>query len=69
MHATTLLRTTEHSILEICEEVGYHSISSFNRNFANIVGMTPSNYRRQLSLAGDRSILKCTGWLIPPPDE
>lgn len=69
MHATTLLRTTEHSILEICEEVGYHSISSFNRNFANIVGMTPSNYQRQLSLAGDRSILKCTGWLTPPPDE
>lgn len=67
-HATTLLRTTEHPILDISEEVGYHSISSFNRNFAEIVGMTPSNYRRQLSLAGDQSILKCTGWLTPPAE-
>ena len=24
--------------------------------------------RRQLSLAGDQSILKCTGWLTPPGD-
>lgn len=67
-HATTLLRTTEQPILDISEDVGFHSISSFNRHFSEIVGMTPSNYRRQLSLAGDRSILKCTGWLTPPAE-
>lgn len=67
-HATTLLRTTEQPILDISEEVGFHSISSFNRHFSEIVGMTPSNYRRQLSLAGDQSILKCTGWMTPPSE-
>ena len=67
-HATTLLRTTEEPILDISEEVGFHSISSFNRHFSEIVGMTPSNYRRPLSLAGDPSILTCTGWLTPPAE-
>ena len=33
-HATTLLRTTEHPVLDISEEVGFHSISSFNRHFS-----------------------------------
>ena len=65
-HATTMLRTTEQPILEISEDVGFHSVSSFNRHFSDIVGMTPSNYRKELTLASDRSILKCTGWMTPP---
>lgn len=65
-HATTLLRTTEQSILDISEDVGFHSISSFNRHFSEIVGMTPTNYRKQLSAAGDISIQRCTGWMTPP---
>ena len=67
-HATTLLRTTAQPVIEISEEVGFHSISSFNRHFSEIVGMTPSNYRKQLSLAGDLSIQKCTGWMTPPSE-
>lgn len=65
-HATTMLRTTEQPILDISEDVGFHSVSSFNRHFSEIVGMTPSNYRKELTLASDRSILKCTGWMTPP---
>lgn len=67
-HATTMLRTTEQPILDISEDVGFHSISSFNRHFSEIVGMTPSNYRKHLTLTGDRSILRCNGWMTPPTD-
>ena len=65
-HATTLLRTTEMPILNISEEIGFHSVSSFNRRFMEIVGMTPTQYRNQMSSIRDRSVLKYTGWMTPP---
>lgn len=65
-HATILLRTTEMPVLEISEEIGFHSVSSFNRQFMEIVGMKPSEYRKQMSCIRDRSLLKCTGWMTPP---
>ncbi|MBO5069295.1 MAG: AraC family transcriptional regulator [Roseburia sp.] len=61
-----MLRTTEMPILEISEEIGFHSVSSFNRQFMEITGMKPTDYRKQLSCVRDRSILRCTGWQIPP---
>lgn len=67
-HATTMLRTTEMPILNISEEIGFHSVSSFNRHFMEIVGMTPTQYRSQMSCIRDRSVLKCTGWMTPPQE-
>lgn len=64
--ATVLLRTTEQPVLTISEDVGYHSISSFNRHFLEAEGMTPLEYRKQMSFIRNQSILKCTGWLTPP---
>lgn len=68
-HATTMLRTTEMPILNISEEIGFHSVSSFNRRFMEIVGMTPTQYRNQMSCIRDRSVLKCTGWMTPPQEQ
>ena len=67
-HAQQFLRTTEMSILEISEEIGFQSVSSFNRHFSDIVGMTPTQYRKQMSSVLDKSIVKCTGWLVPPKE-
>lgn len=67
-HAAILLRTTEVPVLDISEEIGFHSVSSFNRHFMEIIGMTPMKYRKQMSCVRDKSILKCTGWLAPPKD-
>ena len=67
-HAATMLRTTEIPILDISEEIGYHSVSSFNRHFMEIIGMPPLKYRKQMSCIRDNSILKCTGWMTPPKD-
>lgn len=66
--AQELLKTTEESILEISEEVGFQSISSFNRHFSEIVGMTPTAYRKKNTVNADQSITKCTGWMTPPED-
>ena len=57
--ATVLLRT---------EEVGFHSVSSFNRHFLDIEGVTPLQYRKEMSFIRNKSILKCTGWMTPPKD-
>lgn len=43
--ACVLLKTTEESITEIALEVGYSSVSYFNRNFKHVKSITPRNYR------------------------
>lgn len=45
-HAKRLLETTEMSIINISEEVGYENITHFNRVFKDIEGTTPLKYRR-----------------------
>lgn len=42
-----LLRKTDKSIASISEEVGFGSIRSFNRVFAQIMNMTPFDYRKK----------------------
>ena len=68
-HAQEYLRLTEMSILEISEEVGFMSVSSFNRHFSELTGMTPTQYRKQMSSVKDRSVFRCTGWLVPPKED
>lgn len=50
-HATRLLQDNEWSITQICYECGYNNISYFNRQFKNIVGKTPLEYKRDIMLA------------------
>lgn len=64
--ASVLLRTTEMPVLDISEEVGFHSVSSFNRHFAEIMGIPPLKWRKKMSYIHDQSVLKYTGWLVPP---
>jgi len=65
--ACSLLRSTEDSILTISEQVGYHSISSFNRCFIKVVGMPPRRWRNeylQVESKNDKqSIWKFSGWI------
>ena len=46
-YAKRLLLNTEQSISFICFECGFASVSSFNRNFSEIVGVSPSEYRSE----------------------
>lgn len=43
--ACFLLNTTEKSVLEISSECGFGSLRSLNRNFKEIMGVTPAEYR------------------------
>ena len=65
----TLLRSTEHSVLDISGMVGFHSVSSYNRCFFKTLKMSPSEYRKQMLLsdkkAENSSILEYTGWMFP----
>lgn len=44
-YALYLLKNTEDSITDIAYVCGYSSIRSFNRNFLNLMNMTPKAYR------------------------
>ena len=45
--ASILLINLEEPVLEISMKVGYTTISSFNRHFKTIMGMSPKEWRRQ----------------------
>ena len=57
----TLLRTTNNSVAHIASQVGYASLSAYNRHFLRIMGDTPTKWRH----GGDDarfSVLTYTGW-------
>lgn len=43
--AAALLRTTDHSVAEICLEVGLQGVGSFTTSFKRMFGKTPTAYR------------------------
>jgi AraC-like DNA-binding protein len=45
--AMFLLRETDRSVTEICFDVGFSSLGTFSRTFSDIVGRSPSAFRRQ----------------------
>lgn len=61
--AANLLRITEDSVISISEQVGFHSVSSFNRHFTEIMCMTPRQWRQQMSVIKNQSLLKYNGWM------
>ncbi|MGH9233496.1 MAG: helix-turn-helix domain-containing protein [Acidimicrobiales bacterium] len=45
--AMALLRSTDRSVTDICFAVGFSSLGTFSRTFRDIVGRSPSGFRRQ----------------------
>lgn len=68
-NACNLLRSTEDSILNISEKVGFRSLSSFNRYFIKIMKIPPRDFRKQIKQsdkkAANQSILEYSGWMYP----
>ena len=50
--AMFLLRTTDHRVTEICLDTGFASLGTFSRTFHDIVGESPTDYRRRGTVAG-----------------
>lgn len=69
MKSCGLLQSTERSILDISEMVGFRSVSSFNRCFSKVMQMPPREYRKQTQQtdlhASGRTIHEYAGWMYP----
>ena len=68
--ACVLLITTNEPILDVAAAVGMPSISSFNRNFQQIMGMSPRQYRTgaaHRAPSGSRrdQVVPFKGWTLP----
>ena len=60
------LKRTDDSILSISEQVGFQSISSFNRCFSKLIGESPKQWRKgaqSQAQSANASILEFTGWV------
>lgn len=69
LKSCNLLCSTEESILNISEMVGFQSVSSYNRYFIRTMQITPREYRKQMIQsdhdAMNQSILEYSGWMYP----
>ena len=58
--AAALLRNTDHSVAEICLEVGLKSVGSFTTSFTRTYGASPTTYRAAFPpAAGHAQIPAC----------
>lgn len=48
--ACELLASTEYYVLDVALEVGYNNVKTFNMNFYKSKGMTPSEFRKRITL-------------------
>jgi AraC-like DNA-binding protein len=55
--AAALLRTTDHSVAEICLEVGLTSVGSFTTSFTRMFGASPTAYRAQFPPAAAHAVV------------
>jgi AraC-like DNA-binding protein len=60
-----LLRQTDRSVTDICLDVGFNSLGTFSRTFCDIVGKSPSAYRKGTARA--RAVPTCftMSWMRP----
>jgi AraC-like DNA-binding protein len=55
--AAALLRTTDHSVADICLSVGLRSIGSFTTSFTRAFGVSPTAYRAEHPPAASRALV------------
>ncbi len=55
--AAALLRSTDHSVLDICLAVGLQSVGSFTTTFTRTYGLSPTAYRAAFPAAAERALV------------
>src|SRR5436190_470654 len=55
--AAALLRTTVHSVAEICFSVGLQSVGSFTTSFSRTYGVSPTGYRSAFPPAAQYALI------------
>ena len=69
LKSCTLLRSSEESVAAIASQVGYTSLSCYNRHFLALIGCTPSAWRKQPDDAAHHSLVSYSGWQRPETGE
>jgi AraC-like DNA-binding protein len=64
--AMMLLRRGDLSVTEVCFAVGCSSLGTFSTRFAELVGVSPSTYRREAALAAE-GIPSCVAKQVTRP--
>jgi len=62
LNSCALLRSSGLSITEVAGQVGYNSLSSYNRHFAQAMGCPPTEWRKTAGDSPRPSLLTFTGW-------
>jgi AraC-like DNA-binding protein len=62
--ATTLLRSTDHSVAEICFSVGLQSVGSFTTSFTRTYGVSPTVYRARFPPAAHHAQIPACVWRV-----
>ena len=65
--AQELLRTSELTVTQICQRVGFHSLSHFTTTFRRHTGTTPTGYRRRQDFERDHRYSPATDALVRQP--
>jgi AraC-like DNA-binding protein len=65
--AMTLLRRGDRSVTEVCFEVGSSSLGTFSTRFTELVGMSPSEYRRRARTAAAGELPSCVTKQVTRP--
>jgi AraC-like DNA-binding protein len=55
--AAALLRTTDHSVADICFSVGLQSVGSFTTSFTRTYGRSPTAYRAAFPPASEQALI------------
>jgi AraC family transcriptional regulator len=65
--AQELLRTSELTVTQICQRVGFNSLSHFTTTFHRHTGTTPTGYRRRQDFERDHRFSPNTDALVRQP--
>lgn len=52
-HAAELLRSTDQTVLDAALASGYHNTANFNKQFKQVMGITPIQYRKKVNVNGE----------------
>ena len=69
LKSCALLRTSSLDIAQISAQVGYTSLSCYNRHFKELIGCTPSLWRNMGVESQDTALLSLSGWSKAESDE
>jgi AraC family transcriptional regulator len=65
--ARRLLLSTSHSVTSVCYDVGYSSLGTFTRLFANFVGASPAAFRHRMGRLNSCSVDELIAMYRSPP--